>query len=214
MQSATDATRGLRQMTPLILSDLPARREQTRIGRREEEGLLSDRNSNCSARVPVSIYWWACETNDPNSNRAEMLDALWRAIDAPNRRWNPFAKTLVKREFAKRIERAAAGKLAPVDEVKPLRHGSPPIFEIRWPGVPVTEMESDENLRYREVEIRLIHGEPVALGLAAVGLVAHEKQVFDGDPMGTRVDQDKWIDQALGHYDTGVKNHLLPRQSS
>lgn len=97
------------------------------------------------------------------------------------------------------------GELVPVDEIKPVSDGRAALFEIRWSGVAVTESEEGGQVRHAEIEVRMIHTEPEGLGLAAVGLHAHEKRVVPGDPAATHAAQDREIEVAERCYYAGVR---------
>lgn len=123
-------------------------------------------------------------------------------VKAPaNRRWNPYAEVYAQREFRSRLLAASRGQLVPVDHVKSIDHPlASEMFEIRWQHVRVTEAGDDGRLRHRAVQVRLLHVEPLELGVVAVGLHAHEKQVIPGDPRKTRQLQDVEIVEAARIY--------------
>lgn len=62
------------------------------------------------------------------------------------------------------------------------------------------QREFRSRLRHRAVQVRLLHVEPLELGVVAVGLHAHEKQVIPGDPRKTRQLQDAEIVEAVRIY--------------
>ena len=171
----------------------------------------ASRNSNCSARVPVTYYWWASSSDSQSEHVAATVDALFKAVSGPGRRWNPWASTLVRTEFRRRIEKATAGALEPVDEVKALGDGRTSLFEIRWSDVAVATVTDDGEVRHDRVEVRLIHAEPVELGLSAIGLHAHEKTIYPGDNDATHAAQNEQIGLATEIYHRGVAPTLRDR---
>ncbi len=124
---------------------------------------------------------------------------------SPNRRWNPYLEAMVRSEFRHRLVLASRGELVPVDHVKSIDHPlATEMFEIRWQHVHVTEATESGKLRHRDVQVRLLHAEPGALGAAALGLHAHEKRVVVGDARATRAAQDAEIVVAVGVYRSAI----------
>ena len=64
--------------------------------------------------IPIA-RWWSCPEDDQAANIARTVDAAWQALHSPSRRWNPYSSSMVRAEIRKRIEKAASGKLVPVD---------------------------------------------------------------------------------------------------
>jgi|GEM_PF-1041366 len=163
------------------------------------------RPSNCSSALPVDLYWHARPDEDRLSEHVDaMTDALMDVVTAPaERRWNPYNETMARREFRHRLVEASRGALAPVDHVKSIEHPlAAEMFEVRWQNVRVTEAQADGRVRHRDVQVRLLHAEPQALGVVAVGLHAHEKLVVPGDARATRAAQDTEIAHAAAVYAT------------
>lgn len=164
----------------------------------------SGRESNCSKGLPVDFYWYGCD--DPDGHLAAANAALMVAIDGPTRRWNPYNSAMVRAEFRGRLRLAAEGRLVPVEQVKPIDQiagaQAADLYEIRWRDLAITEQEGGV-VRYLNIEVRLLHAEPVRLGVAAVGLHAHEKLVFPGDAARTKMAQDDEIREALRRYNEG-----------
>lgn len=150
----------------------------------------------CSGLL-VDFYWLDTSSEDATEHIEAAVTALFEAIrGAGTRLWSPFVIPLVKGNFRKRLQKAARGELDPPEELKPLRDGRYPLFEIRWSDIGVHEAATDDSEeRYFDVEVRLIHAEPAELGVCAVGLHAHEK-VTDGTPADIRDAQDWEIDHA------------------
>lgn len=116
----------------------------------------------------------------------------------------------MKSEFRKRIEKAAAGRLNPVDEVKAVdEQHTQPLYEIRWQDIPVTEREhSEAPLRHLQILVRLYHSEPASEPDYFIGHHIHEKVV--GPDVNVRHEQDTEIAVARGIYDMGegIRWHL------
>jgi hypothetical protein len=133
-----------------------------------------------------------------------------QVLRQPNRLWNPYAEAMVKSEFKKRIEKAAAGQLKPIDEVKGVDEDHvQPLYEIRWQEVPVTERESPGSPQvHLQVLVRLYHSEPVSDPDYFIGHHIHQKVVGPGVDVNGQ--QDVEIAVARGIYDVGegVRWHL------
>jgi len=149
-----------------------------------------DSPSRCSAGSQISFRWYGF----PQCNLGEDLDAavekLISAVSGENRVWNPYARAMVNAEFKRRIQKAAAGKLKPVDEVKPIDVANPPpLYEIRWQEIPVTEVDSQGNQIHKQVLVRMYHSEPSSLPAYFVGHHAHEKLVDVEDVNAVQQDE-------------------------
>lgn len=161
------------------------------------------RLSNCSSQLPVDLYWHARPDEGSLSRHVDLVtDELMDVVKAPaERRWNPYTETMVRREFRHRLMAATRGELVPVDHVKTIEHPlAAEMFEIRWQHVQITEQEADGRVRHRAAKVRLLHAEPDALGVVAIGLHAHEKLVVPDDARATRRAQDAEIEIAIGTY--------------
>lgn len=83
---------------------------------------------------------------------------------------------MAKAEFKQRLKKAMAGRLNPVDEVTPVDvRNPPPLYEIRWQHIPVTERDSEGVTSHAQVLVRLYHSEPTITPGYFVGHHAHEK---------------------------------------
>lgn len=166
-----------------------------------------DRSSNCSSGLPVDLFWHGCpEECEQERHIDAMVDALIDAIGrAPNRQWNSYTETYARREFWHCLVSASRGDLKPLDHVK---HIETPmvadLFEIRWTKVNVAELDAKGRERGRPVEARLLHAEPDAMGVCAIGLHAHEKVIVRNDARVTRAAQDAEIATAVSVYATAV----------
>lgn len=158
--------------------------------------------SNCSLGLPVDIYWY--ERPDVRSLQLHLdliTDVLMAVLKVPpNRRWNPYNEPMVRSEFRHRLAAAARGKLVPVDHVKSIEHPlAADLFEIRWQGIAVSEVV-DGKVRHDDIQVRLLHAEPLKLGVVALALHAHEKSIVDGNRRATREAQDAEIVTAVEVY--------------
>ena len=160
--------------------------------------------------MPVDLYWHACV--EPEDHVAAATAAVFRALGRPGRRWNPFAERMVLAEIRGRLRAAARGELRPVDQVKPIGERDA-LFEIRWLDIPVTEVAPDGSSRHSTTGARLLHAEPLALSVCAVGLHAHEKP-HGQDDATARARQDAEIRVALDRYHAGVGTLWGLRRSS
>lgn len=83
---------------------------------------------------------------------------------------------MAKAEFKQRLNKAAKGRLDPVDEVPPVDvKNPPPLYEIRWQHLPVTERNDEGVISHKQVLVRLYHSEPEAVPDYFIGHHAHEK---------------------------------------
>ncbi|ASR55530.1 hypothetical protein [Cellulomonas sp. PSBB021] len=169
------------------------------------------RTSNCSLELPVDVYWHGCPEIRTQDEHLDVIAAELMAVvkARPERRWSPYAAIMLEREFRQRLAAASRGELKPIEHVKSLDHPlAAEMFEIRWQHVPVTEVTHDGGVRHGVVQVRLLHAEPAALGVVAIGLVPHEKLVIEGDARATRDLQDAQIMQAVGIYAAALPGWL------
>lgn len=169
--------------------------------------------SFCTYQASVDVYWRYCAGETQSDHIEAIVDALFAALCGPNRRWSPWNRPLVRAELRDRIEQAAMGQLVPVDHVKSLRGGRTGMFEIRWTSIGVLDEDPPGTQRHYDTEARLIHAEPSdELGIALLGLVAHEKPKADG----AKDLQDEKIDEAEGIFNGGFASTwgVSPRSGS
>lgn len=149
--------------------------------------------------LPADIYWYACDAATEEEHIDAIVDALFEAVRKPDvRLWSPFNVPLIKATFRKRLEQAAQGALRPPGELKPLGDGRPALYEIRWSNIAVRERPAEDPV-HREIEVRLIHGEPDTLGVCIYGLHVHEKWL-GGSETEKKAAQDEEIDIARARY--------------
>ncbi len=158
--------------------------------------------SRCSSSCQIQFHWF-----DGTFSERRALDrateAFMTVLRQPNRLWNPYAEAMVKSEFKKRIEKASAGLLKPIEEVKGVdEEHLQPLYEIRWQEVPVTERESPEaSPVYKVVLVRLYHSEPASEPGFFIGHHIHQKVVGPG--IDIFAEQDAEIAVARRIYDMG-----------
>lgn len=69
-----------------------------------------------------------------------------------------------------------------MDEVKPVdEKNPPPLYEIRWQGISVTNRLADNTTVYSTVVVRMYHSEPASAPEHFIGHHAHEKDVSTAD---------------------------------
>lgn len=132
------------------------------------------RSSNCSIGVNVDFYWRETLSMDRQDHIDAAVQAVYEALDGPDRRWSPFSTASVKGDIRARIIMATRGELIPVDHVKSLRNGVGDLFEIRWQGLAVANA-TPTGLKYESALARLIHIEPTQVSVGAIGIRAFEK---------------------------------------
>ena len=148
----------------------------------------------------MDVYWRYCPAEDQAAHVEEIVGALFAALSSPARRWNPWTRQAVRAELRDRVEQASIGALAPVDHVKELRGGRVGLYEIRWPHINVTEAVDSGGVQHKVTGARLIHAEPYdELGIALLGLVAHEKP----NQEDAKEVQDEAIDRAEQMFNEG-----------
>jgi hypothetical protein len=163
---------------------------------------FTNRTSNCSLGVPVDFYWYGC-TDSRHIEAA--INALMHAIDLPGRTWNPYLKASARSEFKRRLITASQGRLKPIEQVKSINdHPSAPLFEIRWQHIRVMEpAAAGDGGHGHDVCVRLLHCEPLNLGVVAIGLHAHEKALIPASHHRIREEQDAEILKAERLYHEG-----------
>lgn len=108
---------------------------------------------------------------------------------------------MVRSEFTNVLTRATRGELKPIDEVKPVDIANPPpMYELRWQDIAVTNRDATGALTHSTVVVRLYHSEPDEAPGYFVGHHAHEKDVATADVRGAQNDE---IATALGWYQHG-----------
>lgn len=164
------------------------------------EGKRRAAGSYCTYQARVDIYWRHLADPDERAHIEAIVSSLMTALRTPTRRWNPYLVKMIEAEFRQRIERASRGQLHPVDELKSLRSGRDSLYEIRWNHINVVDDDDGNGKRvHSKTNARLIHAEPNALGIAMLGLVAHEKR-----PGSSKHDQDDQIDEAERIFNAGL----------
>ncbi|WP_230670821.1 hypothetical protein [Rathayibacter sp. Leaf248] len=156
--------------------------------------------SRCSSGTPHTFHWF--DSSGPCVGDA--LDAateiFLRAIDGPSRRWNPYNAAMARSEFRKRVELAAKGGLKPRQQVKPVDvRNPPPLYELRWQGISVTEVDAQSKQRHRKILVRMYHSEPAGAPAHFIGHHIEEKAITER----TRELQDAAIARAKHSYHQG-----------
>lgn len=141
-----------------------------------------DQSSRCSGPGAPTFRWYGNPQCAVGNDVETAVAALVAAISPPGRVWNPYALGMARAEFRKRIQKAQLGQLAPVDEVKAVDvRNPPPLYEIRWQGVHVTDRLDNGKQRFGEVLVRMYHSEPASRPSHFIGHHAHEKDVTASD---------------------------------
>lgn len=140
-----------------------------------------DAPSRCSGSQGVAFRWYGfppCASDDVEA----AVDVLFNCLVKPGRVWSPHARVMAKAEFRQRIRKAGHGRLRPVDEVKAIdAKNPPPLYEIRWQHIPVTQRDAEGSLSYEQTIVRMYHTEPLNVPGYFVGHHAHEKDVTAED---------------------------------
>lgn len=151
--------------------------------------------------MPV-FRWYGFPQCAEGQDLQTAVDVLLASISGEGRVWNPWSRSMAGAEFRQRLQKAASGKLTPVDEVKPVDvRNPPPLYEIRWQGISVTNRAADGALSYSKVIVRLYHSEPPEAPDHFIGHHAHEKDVSADDVNEV---QDSEIKVALGWHAHGL----------
>lgn len=164
-----------------------------------------DASSRCSGPSTPTFRWYGYPTCEVGADITTAVDVLFEAVKRPGRVWNPYAAQMARSEFKKRIERAEKGKLRPVEEVKPVDvQNPPPLYEIRWQAISVTEVDADGKQSFGEAVVRMYHSEPSSVPGHFVGHHAHEKDLSVDD---VNQAQQQEIKTAIGWHDHGVSHN-------
>lgn len=135
-----------------------------------------DAPSRCSVPNGANFRWYGFPQCAVGDDLDTALEVLLTAISRPGRVWSPSARAMVKAEFKQRLKKAMTGRLNPVDEVTPVDvQNPPPLYEIRWQHIPVTERDSEGVISHAQVLVRMYHSEPAITPDYFVGHHAHEK---------------------------------------
>lgn len=162
-----------------------------------------DAPSRCGVLGGASFRWYGYPQCAIGDDLDTALEVLLSAVSKPGRVWSPSAKAMVKAEFKQRLKKAIAGRLKPVDEVTPVDvQNPPPLYEIRWQHIPVTERDEQGVITHAQVLVRMYHSEPIAAPDHFVGHHAHEK-LLDVDDINATQQAEigiaiKWYNQGEG----------------
>lgn len=157
--------------------------------------------SMCSKGIPIDFFWRDCCDGEHIKAAVDTLVDL--VFSGPNRLRDAWRESEVRGQFTARLENAAAGKLKPIDHVKPIGRGQRShlnLFEIRWPGVRVKE-RAGSTPRFVDIEVRLYYID-LEDRCAVVGLHAHEKGT-EGSQDDIADAQDAAIDEAIKIFQDG-----------
>lgn len=160
-----------------------------------------DAPSRCSVPAGPAFRWYGDPLCSPGDDLTTAVDALFASLVGPTRLWNPYAKQMVKSEFKARIKKASEGRLRPVDEIKAVDvRNPPPLYEIRWQGIKVTDRAADGTQTFGEAIVRMYHSEPASHPGHFIAHHAHEKRT---DVADVNAAQQVEINKAIAWYDKG-----------
>lgn len=165
--------------------------------------------SRCSTSCQIHFHWFdGIQSEKGALERA--TEAFMAVLRQPNRLWSPYAEVMVKAEFKKRIQKAAAGLLKPIDEVKGVGEGhAQPLYEIRWQDIPVTEREDPQaSPVHLQVLVRLYHSEPVSEPDYFIGHHIHQKVVGPGVDVRSRQDAEIAVARRIFDMGEAIRWHL------
>lgn len=157
--------------------------------------------SRCSETPGPSFRWYGYPQCAVGDDFDTALEVLLDAVSKSGRVWSPEARAMARAEFRQRLNKAKNGRLDPVDEVPPIDvKNPPPLYEIRWQNLPVTERSDEGVISHKQVLVRLYHSEPEAVAGYFIGHHAHEKLIDVEDVNET---QQQEIKLALKWYTHG-----------
>lgn len=134
--------------------------------------------SRCSRGSSVRLRWYGVPSCELGDDFGATEAALFEAISRPGRVWSPYAAAMAKAEFRRRLVAATEGRLTPIDQVKPVDvRRPPPLYEIRWQGVTVTERDQAGRVTHGTALVRLYHSEPPEAPSFFIAHHAHEKLI-------------------------------------
>lgn len=167
---------------------------------------LFDGPSRCSAASPVTFRWWGFPPQAEKDDIETAVDVLIDCIrNQEGRVWSPHALAMARAEFRQRIRKAANGRLRPIEQVKPVdTKNPPPLYEIRWQNIPITERDGSGGTSHGEAIVRMYHSEPDSAPGYFVGHHAHEKRL---DVPDVNAEQQTQIKIAIAWHDHGRNNN-------
>lgn len=164
-------------------------------------------DSFCCSGTAVR-YWWVDGATKSDSDAIDtVLDAVEAMLETPGWELRDMAVDDEIGFIRALLQRAAAGRLAPITEIKAIRRQAMErLFEIRHEIHLLDRklvMGKVMDTRPRTELMRAYHAEePVHLPRNAIGLHVHLKEVAD-DARDTEAFQDESIDRAVAVLDAG-----------
>ena len=160
--------------------------------------------SRCSSGKPLQFRWFGYPPSPQGLDLETATEKFLSVVTGSNRELNDYVVAMARAEFRHTLKIATSGQLSPSRHVKPIESANPPpLFEIRWQGVTVREMNQDGQLEDRRLLIRMYHSEPTNLPQFFIGHHIHEK-LISGDH-STWLLQNEEIEIALGFYHSGLQ---------
>ncbi len=137
-----------------------------------------DKPSRCSSGSPLKFRWFGFPQAGEGHDLAVVLEKFQSVISAPNRLTNGYIWGMAKAEVKNRIQLAANGKLRAPAQIKPVDTSNPPpLYEIRWQGITVQELQSDGTKVDLSLLIRMYHSEPAEAPVHFIAHHIHEKDL-------------------------------------
>jgi hypothetical protein len=162
-----------------------------------------DGPSRCSGGQNLKFRWYGFPQAEEGRDFDVVLEKFQAVIEAPNRITHDYVWIMAKAEIKQVLKQAAAGKLQPPDQLKPVDVSNPPpLYEIRWQSITVRTRMEDGRVEDERLLIRMYHSEPHEAPTHFIGHHIHEKAV-DGDSKEIRQWQDTEIKVAVRYFEQG-----------
>jgi hypothetical protein len=127
--------------------------------------------------APVMFRWFGDVPVSRDNHLSAATESFLHVIEAPGRFYDDFAVSTLVAEFQFRILQAMRGQLSGTRKIKTIAlFPAPPLFEIRWNNMTVTERNSDGSVAPTRLAVRLYHSEPKELQGCFIGHLVHEKK--------------------------------------
>lgn len=161
-----------------------------------------DGPSRCSGGSLLKFRWFGFPQAVEGQDLAVVLEKFQSIIAAPNRLTNGYVWGMAKAEVKNRIQLAANGKLRAPAQIKPVDTSNPPpLFEIRWQGITVQEVQPDGTKLDLSILVRMYHSEPAEAPVHFIAHHIHEKDVSNPSKANER--QTTEIGVAKKYFDLG-----------
>ena len=158
--------------------------------------------SRCSAGSPLIFRWFGFPVAQPGQDTRVARSIFLAVVFEGRESTSDDERLMAGAEFSERLALASNGKLRAPREVRPINPGyDPPLFEIRWQGLPSRRPAAAGIRATDPTLVRMYFSEPIALPEYFIGHHIHRKQLRPQNLI--RVLQDAEIGVATNFYYQG-----------